>query len=146
MPRVNQNDLLWTTDGDFIIGEAGDLKDTDEESRQTNDPLVATRQVIGHRILCEANGWPLHARICAGLERFIGNTIEESLLRELEATVKSTLTYDGQFHSGEITVKALELTAEAIALMIWVRGADAQDRPVFTIAWDTQRGYSTRIR
>lgn len=146
MPRINQNDLNWTIDGDFLVSETGDIKDTDETGINLSDALIPTRQTIIHRVICEKGGWALYPNICAGLESFIGRTVDDTLLRLIESQVKSALISDGVFSAGETTVKAIDLQNDSIALMVWIKGSDSNQRPILTGIYDVQSGQISQVR
>lgn len=141
MPQANLNDLWWTPDGDFLISETGDLRGTDEARK--NDPFAGVKQLIYHRLVAEREAWSLHPQLAAGLEQFIGLTVDEEALVRIQAAAKGALIADLTFRDDQIETRAMDLGQGAVVLMVWVR--QVSDKPLVTFGFDIQTGQVTQV-
>lgn len=139
---VGYNDLWFTPDGDFLLSDSGDLRDT--RAAEQKDEVAATRQFIIHRLLAEEGGWPLAPRTGAGLESFIGQPVNEETAVQMQQAIKSVLTFDALLAPGDVTVRVLPLTEGLMAAMIWVKRVSTQ--AVVSFAYDIQTGSIIRVR
>lgn len=138
---LNLTDLWFTSDGDFLLDGAGDLKDT----RDSGDVYEGLRQQITHRVISEKNGWRLHPNILAGLDRYLGNTIDDQLLEQLEFEITRALTADGNLTKSDFSVQTIELTPGDVAIMIYLNTL-AQRTPIVTMAYSIQTGTVARVK
>lgn len=138
---LNKSDLWFTQDGDFLIDGSGDLKDT----KDSGDKLESIKQTILHRIIAERNGWRLHPDIQAGLERFLGTTVDKQLLEQMEFEIRRALTSDGILTRDDFIIQAMELTQGHVVVSIWLT-APGQQQPVITIAYSIQSNKVIRAR
>lgn len=144
MPTAyNSNDIAFTIDGDYLLGPAGDILDTD--TANLTDPQAALKQIIAHRLMAERSGWDLHPRICGALEQFIGRPINNELTESLQSRAHHVLTHDGLFQRDRLIVRAVNLGAgtEAVVLTIFLRGVS--DKPVLMLAFDIQNGQISQV-
>lgn len=137
---LNRADLWFTIDGDFLIDGAGDLKDTADSGTF----FEGVRQAILHRVICEANGWRVHPTICAGLERFIGKTVDQNVLEGIQLAIHRVLTADGALTREDYVIRVLELTPGDVAVLIYVN-LPGQENPLITMSWSIKSGGITRI-
>lgn len=139
---VGYNDVWFTTDGDLLLSENGDVRDV--RNAQLEDEHAGTRQFIIHRLLAEKRGWPMAPEAAAGLERFIGRDINEQLTNEMQQAVKIALTFDGLMQAGDVDVRVVPLTNGVVAAMIWAK--KVSDKPLVSFAYDVQQGSVIRVR
>jgi len=140
LKNLNKSDLWFTTDGDYLIDGAGDLRDT----LDSGDQYEGLRQAVLHRVISERNALRFHPEICAGLERFIGKTVDVSLLEALESAVQRALSSDGALTRNDFTLRVMELTPGDVAVLIFVNLPD-QEHPLISMFWSIQSGEVTRI-
>lgn len=139
---IEFNDLWFTPDGDLMLSDSGDLRDT--RSAEQGDEHAAIRQFIIHRLLAERGGWPTAPEAGAGLERFIGRPIDETLFTQMAQVIKVTLTFDGLLLPGDVEVRVVPLNEGAVAAMIWAK--KVSDKPMVSFVYDIQQGSVIRVR
>ena len=137
---LNKSDLWFTTDGDFLIDGAGDLRDT----RDAADNYEGLKQAILHRVISERNAFRFHSEINAGLEQFIGKTIDKLMLEAIQTAISRALTADGALTRDDFTLRVVELTPGDVALLIYVSLPD-QENPLISMSWSIRGGDVTRI-
>lgn len=135
------DDLYFTVDGDYLIGEDGDLKSNVEDV--VRDNLAAIRQFVLHRLIGEYGAWGEYPQITAGLERFIGFPIEDATLYQIQLEAKRALTADLILNPADIDVRAVDLGNGAIALMVWAKQAGT--KAITSFAFNMQNGQISRI-
>jgi hypothetical protein len=138
---LNRRDLWFTGSGDFIIDESGDLKSTTNSA----DIHEGIRQAILHRVIGERNAWRLHPTITAGLDRFIGDTINDELIDILIVETKNAIKTASDVEDTDIIIRALEVIDGAVAIMIWINST-GQDNPLLTLSYSIQSGSVSRIK
>jgi len=119
MPRnYDKVDFYWTFDGDVIVGPSGDLHDT------ADDPLRSLVQEIKTRLMSDQQDWLIFPRVGAGLSALVGQPNNKETAEEGKAKIISALSRDGLVSPGDITVKYLPVSREAIMyrLVIAVAG------------------------
>ena len=137
---LNRADLWFTVDGDYLIDGAGDLKDTSDSGTL----FEGVRQAILHRVICETNGWRINPNLCAGLERFIGKTIDQNLLEGIQLAIHRVLTGDGSLTREDYMIRVVELTPSIVAILIYAN-LPGQENPLVSMSWSIQSGGITRI-
>lgn len=140
LKNLSYSDLWFTTDGDFLIDGSGDLKDTID----SGDPNEGLRQAIIHRVIGERNALRNHPEISAGINDFIGNTVDKTLMGAIQDAVNRALTSDGSLTKDDYTIRTIELTPGDLALLIYVNLPN-EDKPLVTMSWSIQSGDITRI-
>lgn len=140
LKNLNRSDLWFTVDGDFLIDGAGDLKDTGD----SGDRYESLRQAILHRIISERNALRFHPEISAGIEQFIGKTVDKPLLEAIQAAVHRALTSDSALTREDYALRVLELTPGDVALLVYVNLPD-QEHPLVSMSWSIKSGDVTRI-
>jgi hypothetical protein len=138
--NLNKSDLWFTTDGDFLIDGAGDLKDT----LDSGDNYESLKQAILHRIISERNAFRFHPEVNAGLEQFIGKTIDKLLLEAIQTAIQRALTADSALTRDDFTLRVVELTPGTVAILVYVNLPD-QQHPLVSMSWSIRGGDVTRI-
>lgn len=138
--ELNKQDLWFTADGDFLIDGAGDLKDTSD----SGDLNEGVRQAVLHRILSEKEAFRLHPEISAGLESFIGKSIDRQLMENIEFAIHRSLISDGTLTKEDYAIRVLELTPGDLAILIYLNLPN-QDKPLISMAWNIKSGDITRV-
>jgi len=140
LKNLNRTDLWFTVDGDFLVDGSGDLKDT----LDSGDDYESLRQAILHRIISEKNGFRFHSEINAGLEQFIGKTVDKNLLEAINSAVQRALAADGALTRDDYDLRILELTPGDVAILVYANLPD-QEHPLITMSWSITSGDVTRI-
>ena len=118
MPGSFWNDLVFTDDGDFLVSRTGDVAVTDDFGGLAQYALF--RQQIVSRLMAERNGWPQTPDLCAGLGRFLGRTVDDSLAADVTKAVKTALYSDGLFSDQTTTIRVLQLDAHTLSISVFV--------------------------
>jgi hypothetical protein len=138
--NLNKSDLWFTNDGDFLIDGSGDLRDT----RDSGDNYESLRQAILHRIISERGGFRFHPEVSAGLEQYIGKTVDKKLLEAIQAALHRALTSDGALNRNDYTLRVLELTPGDVAVLVYVN-LPSQEHPLVSMSWSIYSGDITRV-
>ena len=136
----NKSDLWFTADGDFLIDGAGDLRDT-LDSGDLNEGI---RQTIFHRLVGDKHAYRFHPDITAGLERFIGTTIDKHMLESMQVAIHKALVSDGVLSRGDYKIRVFELTPGDVIIMVFLNIPN-QEHPIITAVWNTKYGEVTRV-
>ena len=83
------NDFRWTWNGDIVIGETGDIKDTREHD------LLSFVQEIKTRVRSDLYDWQLHPHLGAALSDLIGRPNSKELAEQGKARIISALIRNG---------------------------------------------------
>ena len=83
------NDFRWTWNGDLVIGETGDIKDTRQHD------LLSFVQEVKTRVRSELYDWQLHPYLGASLSDLIGEANNKELAEQGKARIVSSLTRNG---------------------------------------------------
>jgi hypothetical protein len=83
------NDFRWTWNGDLVIGETGDIKDTRQHD------LLSFIQEVKTRVRSELYDWQLHPYLGASLSDLIGEANNKELAEQGKARIVSSLTRNG---------------------------------------------------
>ena len=135
LKNLNKSDLWFTVDGDFLIDGSGDLRDT----RDAADNYESLRQAVLHRVISEHNAFRFHNGISAGLEQFIGKTVDKLLLEAVQTAIQRALTSDGALTRDDFTLRVVELTPGDVAVLIYVNLPD-QEHPLISMSWSVRGG------
>lgn len=138
--NLNKSDLWFTVDGDFLIDGSGDLRDT----KDSGDVYESLRQAILHRVISERGAFRFHPNVSAGLEQYIGKTVDRQLLEAIQATLHRVLTSDGILTRNDYAIRVLELTPGDVAVLIYVN-LPGQQHPLVSMSWSIYSGDITRI-
>ena len=138
---LNRADLWFTGDGDFLIDGSGDLKDT----KDSGNIFEGVRQALLHRLIGEKNAWRQHPEITAGLERFIGDAIDDQLLEELITETNKAIKADSEIDNIDIIVRAFELLGGTVAVLLFIN-VQGQEHPIVTMAYNIQAGSVSRVK
>ena len=138
--NLNRSDIWFTTDGDFLTDGTGDIRDTD-----SGDTYESLKQTVLHRIIGNQNGWRFNHNLTAGLERYIGRSINDDLIQSIEHDIRQALTVDGNLLKSDFIVKVLEITPGDLAILLYINAVTV-DTPVLTFAYHIKTGSITRVR
>jgi hypothetical protein len=138
--NLNQSDLWFTTSGDFLIDGAGDLRDTLDAA----DDYESLRQAVLHRVISERGAFRFHPEISAGLEQFIGKSVDRLLLEAVRTAIQRSLTADSSLNRDDFTLRVIELTPGDVAVLIYMNLPD-QEHPLISMSWSISSGDVTRI-
>lgn len=107
-------DLAWTWDGDLVLDDLGDIKDT-----QSNylTALVDTIQAV---VKSETNDWEKDPMLGANLSEFQGEPNTKETGRTIEDRIKIALTSQNIIQRGDIFVKVVPVHANQVMISVSV--------------------------
>ena len=87
MPQnLDAVDLKFTADGDYTVGENGDLADT------SGDEIESVIDQIFTEMASDKGDWSIHSSIGAGLEEFLGEPNTAEVGAQIERRIIDALT------------------------------------------------------
>ncbi len=111
-------DLYWTLDGDFALGEDGDLKDT------SFDVFRSMWQEMRTRCRSGLKDWAFHPRLGANLDELLGRTNNRATAEEGKTRVIAALTQGGFLPKSVIRVRYLPIGRHRLLYDITVTVTD----------------------
>ena len=139
--RANKADLWFTTDGDFLIDDAGDLRDT----KDADNTFESVRQLVVHRLVCNKSGWQLQPEISAGLDRFVGRGVNDLLLERMRFEIAAALTVDGILSTADFRVIASEILPGMVIIAVYLV-ATGLEKPLLSIVYDVAHGSVVKVK
>ena len=113
MPSIYDSiDLSWSTYGDYIIDEDGDLKDT----RQ--DVLDSFKAEILNIVSSEIGDYELHNDFGSSLSEFQGRMNTRQTAKDLEQRLITSLTVNDIVSFNDLTVKVIPVDYDSVAIFI----------------------------
>jgi len=109
------NDIDWTWDGDFVVGNNGDFLATQP------DPFKSLRTEIATIVRSEMGDWSEHPKLGAGLSAFIGKPNSKEIGLKIEQTVRSALVQNMNVKLQDLDVSVTPITIHTVLLTITVR-------------------------
>lgn len=111
-------DLYWTLDGDFALGEAGDLKDT------SYDVFRSMWQEIRTRCRSSFKDWAFHPRLGANLDELLGQPNNRTTAEEGRTRLVSALIQGGFLPRQAIRIRYLPIGRHRLLYDITVTVSD----------------------
>jgi hypothetical protein len=107
-------DFKWSDDGDFCLGDDGDLADTSE------DQIQSLRQEI--LSICKSNvrDWFFAPRYAAELTEFVGQPNRPNTAAEIKARLFSALTLNRVVAQRDLYVRVVPVRHDAVMCVIGV--------------------------
>jgi hypothetical protein len=105
-------DAYWTWDGDYAIGNNGDLKDTEE------DLLLSLEQEIATVVKSELLDWELDPIVGATLSDFVGEPNTRENGRLIEDRIRFKLVDVGIVAPEDLTVRVVPTGVHELLIMI----------------------------
>lgn len=123
-------DLYFTQDGDFVLGENGDLQDTNLEAYRGFVQRVLTR------MMSRRGDWSLHTDIGANLTSFVGLPNTEEIGSRIKDRVSSELYQENLLRGSELTVEVVPYANTAIAIILVIRPPRTAGQIVLSFTYD----------
>lgn len=108
----DNNDLTWTSRGDYIIGHDGDLLDS------LSDPLRSLFQEARTRIMSNIGDWKMHLNLGASISDYVGEPNTKVTAEAIKTRMISSLTRDGFVNSQDIKIKYAPVDIDRIMFRI----------------------------
>lgn len=124
------DDLFFTSDGDFRLGDNGDIKKTLHVKSRT------LQQRVYSRLASNKGDWKHLPDIGVGLTRFVGLPNNAQVGKLIEQSIYSELYRGGLLKQGELKVTVFPVSQESIAALIEVNPAGAGERFSISVAYD----------
>lgn len=135
-------DLKFTPDGDYLLNEVGDVA---SHKRNRDGNIDALREMIAHRLAASRSDWRLYPNLSAALDQIIGEVASDETFSRVESQVRGALTIDLAVNPSDLEIRIIDLSENAIAIMIWLKSIS--DQPVEIFAFDLQIGeFVSQIR
>ena len=91
-------DLVFTNQGDFVIGHTGDILDS------SHDILRSVYQEIINRVKSSIKDWSLYPEIGASISDFVGEANTKLIAEAIKTRIKTSLTKNGILFLGKSEV------------------------------------------
>ena len=104
----DNNDLVWTSRGDYVISHNGDIMDSN------NDPLRSIFQEIRTRIKSDLGDWKLNEDIGGSLSDFVGQPNNKLTAETIKTRIKACLVRHGLVNSRDLTIKYIPIDADKL--------------------------------
>ncbi len=108
-------DLEFTWDGDYTIGDDGDIGDTED------DYITSLIQEIRTVVQGDFGDWEKFPNLCAGLNDFNGEPNTRSTAKKIEDRVFSKITSIGLVKAEDLQVKSAPIGTSQILVTVRVQ-------------------------
>lgn len=131
MARFNKiNDLYWSNDGDFVLGDNGDLEDTKWDAYRGFIQRVLTR------MMSSRGDWSLQSTVGAGLGAFVGRPNTQEIGLEVQQRVYAELQQEDLLMGRELQVQVFPTSATSIAIVLIINPPGSGGQTVLTFTYD----------
>ena len=107
-------DLLWDENGDYIVGEDGDIASTED------DLLVAFLQQVRTLLIAEVADWESDPMFSTGLKDFVGEPNTSETGRDIEDRIISSLIYNEIANADDLYVRVVPVKPDAVLAVVSV--------------------------
>ena len=114
MGLYDNNDAYFTWNGDYAVGDDGDLKDT------SDDMLLSLRQELHSVVKSELTDWQMDTLVGASLSDFIGEPNTRENGKAIEFRIKQKIIEAEIALPGDITVRVVPVGIHEIMIMITI--------------------------
>ena len=121
MANYDSIDVDWTWDGDYQVGDNGDLKDTDYDYIQS---LVNEIRTI---VRSEYGDWELHAMLASNLSDYLGEPNNETIARAIEERITSSVSAAGILNPSDLQVRVVPVQNHIVLVTLTI-SAEATSR------------------
>lgn len=122
------NDLEWSWNGDLIIGDGGDLRDT------SRNPLISFVQEARTRLRSDLYDWAIHPHIGAGLRDFIGEPNTKQTAEAGKARIIAALMKDDFCNQGSIDVRYVPVDRHQILYRVKISLPDIGEPEIVNLS------------
>lgn len=125
---TESDDLYWTSEGDFFLGEENEFLSTKNFKYRTFIQRVKTR------LESKKREWALQGEVGADISRHRGKQNTRELGQQIQDDITAELTRGSFLGRGEFSVKIIPVSAQQIAIFLVITPSDVsgQVRLVFT--------------
>lgn len=115
MANYDANDLDWSWDGDFYLGEDGDIKTADDDLVRSLENEIQTV------LKSEFDDWESHPTLGANLSDFRGEPNTRETGKAIEERVLSRLTSINLVKAEDISVRVTPTSRTQVMIAITIR-------------------------
>lgn len=123
-------DLYWSTEGDFVLGAEGDLKNTE------NVQSRALIQQVFKRLMSSPGDWAMAPEIGVKWERILGQPNNSATGRLLQTMINSELTRGGFLSSSEFVVTVFPLSKRELGVLLAITPRGVRGEITLTFVYD----------
>jgi len=123
-------DLYFKEEGDFYLGDNGDLADT------KNDLYRGFLQRVDTRMRSGKGDWSAQSQLGAGISDFLGKKNNEATARALKSRIYTELYQDDLLRATELTVDILPITSTAIVIALIIKPPASTGQVVIVYSYD----------
>lgn len=123
-------DLLWSSEGDFVLGTDGDL----ETTQNINSRSLIQR--VLKRLMSTPGDWATSPETGVQWERILGTANNRETGRLVEEMIISELMRGGLLSSSEFTVAAFPASKKEIGILLTIFPAGVRGETVLTFTYD----------
>jgi hypothetical protein len=124
------NDLYFTGEGDFNLGDNGDLEDT---------KYYAYRgfiQRVLNRMKSTRGDWPLQSSVGADLHSFIGSPNTKEIALDIQDRIRVELEQENLLLGGELQVKVFPTSKYSVAIALIINPPRSGGQVILTFSYD----------
>jgi len=107
-------DLKFSNDGDFLIGDTGDLFGTED------DLIESLKQEISSQLKSDLGDWQSHPSLGTNLRYYVGKPNTRENAKEIEDMVKRALTRSGLVTRQATKVRVSARGINVVIIEIWI--------------------------
>lgn len=115
MALYDSIDLAWTWDGDYVLGDNGDIDDT------SSDYIISLVQEIQTIVKGELGDWEKSPNICADLCDFNGEPNTKNTGSKIINRITSKIVSNGLVKSEDLQVKVVPIGTNQVLVSIRVQ-------------------------
>lgn len=127
---VKDIDIYWSTEGDFALGNRGDLKSTVDVQSRT---LI---QKVFKRLMSSPGDWAMAPDIGVNWERILGQPNKAETGRLLETMISSELIRGGLLSPSEFTATVFPVGQRELAVLLKIHPRGVRGETTLTFVYD----------
>lgn len=108
----DKSDLFWTSRGDYLIGNDGDVMDT------KYDPLRSLLQEIRTRVEADQGDWIVFPTVGSDMRDFVGEPNSPTTAEAIKTRVIAALARDGFVHTRDMKIQYMPIDRDKLLLRV----------------------------
>lgn len=107
-------DAAWSWNGDFLLGDQGDIKDTMYDTLQSIVDQVS--------IICSSSfgDWAIYPSRGAGIDDFVGEANNRTTANKLHDRIRISLTSMGIVNENDLKVNVIPVSMHKLLIVIYI--------------------------
>ena len=119
--NYDEIDLWWGMQGDYDVGDDGDIKDTSE------DQLLWLRQQVTNIVRSVTGDWEFALQLGANLEDFIGEPNSRETAERMRKQLLGAIIRVTGIAANDIAIKIVPINYESLMILIAISALPTQD-------------------